>query len=24
MAIPLWTIDEEADQPEVPWRYSEK
>lgn len=24
MAIPLWTIDEEADQPEVPWRYPEK
>jgi uncharacterized OB-fold protein len=21
IAIPLWTIDEEADQPENPWRY---
>ncbi|MCZ6889391.1 MAG: OB-fold domain-containing protein [Gammaproteobacteria bacterium] len=22
IAIPLWTIDEEADQPETPWRYA--
>lgn len=21
LAVPLWTIDEEADQPEAPWRY---
>jgi hypothetical protein len=21
IAVPLWTIDEDAEQPESPWRY---
>jgi hypothetical protein len=23
LAVPLWTIDEAADQPAIPWRYPE-
>ena len=23
VSIPLWTLDEEAEQPETPWRYPE-
>ena len=24
LAIPLWTLDEDADQPETPWRYPQE